>query len=90
MKSGSALIVEERERQKTEENYTAEHDAEHTNEELAEFASFYAHPNLQELYPKTWDEKYNKRNKHSRIRQLTIAGALCAAEIDRLQREGLK
>ena len=36
--------------------------------------------------PWPWDE--DKRNKHDRLRQLVIAGALIAAEIDRLQRLG--
>lgn len=33
-----------------------------------------------------WDGKFDKRKKHSRVRQLIIAGALIAAEIDRLNR----
>jgi hypothetical protein len=36
--------------------------------------------------PWPWDEDCDKRKKHSRIRQLEIAGALVAAEIDRLER----
>lgn len=32
-----------------------------------------------------WDDKYDKRDKHDAVRQLVIAGALIAAEIDRLQ-----
>lgn len=35
-----------------------------------------------------WDEKWDKRKKHDRIRSLSIAGALLAAEIDRLQKDG--
>lgn len=34
--------------------------------------------------PWPWDASWDKRNKHSRIKQLAIAGALIAAEIDRL------
>ncbi len=34
--------------------------------------------------PWPWDDAYDKREKHNRIRQLEIAGALIAAEIDRL------
>ena len=30
-----------------------------------------------------WDEEWDKRDKHDRLRQLVIAGALIAAEIDR-------
>lgn len=37
--------------------------------------------------PWPWDEQWDKRGKHERIRQLEIAGALVAAEIDRLLRE---
>jgi hypothetical protein len=37
--------------------------------------------------PWPWDKKFDKRAKHSRLKQLTIAGALIAAEIDRLQRK---
>ena len=36
--------------------------------------------------PWPWDEEWDKRKKHDRIRQLEIAGALIAAEIDRLER----
>jgi hypothetical protein len=34
-----------------------------------------------------WARKWDKREKHDRIRSLAIAGALLAAEIDRLQRK---
>lgn len=37
--------------------------------------------------PWPFDAKWDKRGKHGRIRQLVIAGALVAAEIDRLQRK---
>jgi hypothetical protein len=33
-----------------------------------------------------WEDEWNKKAKHDRLRQLTIAGALVAAEIDRIQR----
>ena len=36
--------------------------------------------------PWPWDESWDKRGQHDRIRQLEIAGALIAAEIDRLLR----
>lgn len=37
--------------------------------------------------PWPWDAKWDKRGSHDRIKALTIAGALIAAEIDRLQRK---
>jgi hypothetical protein len=36
--------------------------------------------------PWPWEEKWDKRKKHDRLKQLVIAGALIAAEIDRLER----
>jgi hypothetical protein len=39
----------------------------------------------RELWP--WDEEWDKRLTHRRIRQLVIAGALILAEIERFQRE---
>ena len=36
--------------------------------------------------PWPWGPEWDKRNKHDRIKALAIAGALIAAEIDRLQR----
>ena len=41
-------------------------------------------------WPDTWDDSYDKRGKHSCLRRLGIAGALIAAEIDRLIRAGEK
>jgi hypothetical protein len=35
-----------------------------------------------------WAKEWDKRKKHGRLKQLAIAGALIAAEIDRLQRGG--
>jgi hypothetical protein len=35
--------------------------------------------------PWPWDAGWDKREKHDRLRRLVIAGALIAAEIDRLQ-----
>lgn len=40
------------------------------------------------LDPWPWDAKWDKRKNHDRVKQLTIAGALIAAEIDRLLRAG--
>lgn len=48
------------------------------------------HDSQREAWPSTWAEKFDKRGKHTRIRQLAIAGALIAAEIDRLQRLAIR
>ena len=38
------------------------------------------------LYPEDWDRKFAGRYKKSRIEQLTVAGALIVAEIERIKR----
>ena len=88
MKSGIELIVEERMRQITEEGWTAKHDDQHTEGELALAGACYAvscyriFHFFNEFWP--WDMKWWK--PAGPIRNLTKAGALIAAEIDRLQR----
>lgn len=110
MKRGIELIAEERERQVTEEGWTPEHDAEHTDGSLAMAAVCYASPELlfiqehranQVIFndPWPWDVRHDTRpysgnmvlpnrsaGNHERIRQLVKAGALIAAELDRLLR----
>ncbi len=98
MKTGVELIADERKRQIEVEGWTAEHDAEHKDNELAWAAMCYADPEEhyhQEnrflkfrqprhgLWPKKWDIGWFKPKE--RIRDLVKAGALIAAEIDRLQ-----
>lgn len=95
---GVALIAAERKRQVDEEGWGEQHDDDHTDESMAWAAACYAAPG--DIYrsfslsgewrfrdPWPWERKWDKRLKHDRIRQLTIAGALIAAEIDRLSRE---
>ena len=82
---GIQLIESERTHQIDIEGFDLEHDKQHKIEELATVAAYYALPfNYKIVWPDTWDKKFNKKNKHGRIKQLKIAGALCAAEIDRL------
>lgn len=40
--------------------------------------------------PWPWSKEWDKRSKHDRIKQLAIAGALIAAEIDRLKRAEIR
>lgn len=99
-KTGLNLIAEERQRQIEKEGWTPEHDDEHTNNELANAAATYAMDSdcrdaLMNIYdckltgiPPTWpwDEKWYKPTPDDRIKELVKAGALIAAEIDRLLR----
>lgn len=99
--NGLAHICNERMRQVLDEGFTADHDATHGDESLGLVAACYASPIpilkadwdepkesmfvFCDPWPRDWPAGWDKRGKHDRIKQLAIAGALCAAEIDRLQ-----
>ena len=98
MKTGIEIISEERQRQLLGEGWTSEHDDEHHKGELAfaakEYAQYAAFQSIIEydeklkyfvpyLWP--WDETWWKPSNDI-VRNLAKAGALIAAEIDRLQR----
>lgn len=91
IKEGIEIISEERKRQIKDENYTAEHDDTHSIGELANAASCYAM--IPELRPASLPPSHFpwlsgwKPTPDDRIRELAKAGALIAAEIDRLQRK---
>ena len=90
------LIAEERDQQVHVKGYDAKHDDKHKNGELAIAAACYAVNDtdanclhvgcgtVEDAWP--WDKKFDKRGKQDRVRELVKAGALVAAEIDRLQR----
>lgn len=99
MKTGIELIAEERQRQMNVEGWTPEHDDEHSTGELALVASYYAMSEEQRFdelstdsdskTPPTgfpWDAEWWKPTPENRVRELQKAGALIAAEIDRLNR----
>ena len=85
--SGAELIADERDRQIKQEGWSHEHDDTHEDFELSRAACCYANAAAGRLkgldWP--WDWKYWKPN-NTPIRNLVKAGALIAAEIDRLQR----
>jgi len=93
MKSGIELIAAERERQISEEGWSASHDDTHRNRQLAQAALAYCefeafpHPTYSGDAPATWpwEIRWWKPDENP-IRNLVKAGALIAAEIDRLQR----
>lgn len=47
-----------------------------------------AYRSARDLWPESWHKDWDKRDTHSRRRKLEIAGALIAAELDRLIRAG--
>jgi len=93
--SGIDSIARERERQVSAEGWTPEHDDEHSNFELSQAAISYANMFAGGLYsngpgnpPDTWpwEAEYWKPSPDP-IKNLVRAGALIAAEIDRLRRK---
>lgn len=88
MKTGIELIAAERERQITAEGWTPEHDDAHKEGELAQAALCYIESALgivdEDDVPLSWpwDKSWWKPSD----RDLEKAGALIAAEIDRLSR----
>lgn len=90
--SGADLIAAERKRQIEAEGWTPEHDDQHDDGELARAAAAYAlvagaGPTKQADEAEQWwpfDDDW--KPSEDEIRNLAKAGALIAAEIDRLQR----
>ena len=95
MSRGIELITAERQRQIDAEGWTPEHDAEHNGGELAMAGACYAMPEVERWrqldevagglpngWP--WAPDWWKPSPDDRVRELVKAGALIAAEIDRL------
>lgn len=93
---GVEIIRRERERQIRDEGWTSQHDDRHPGGKLAIAGAVYALPepfrfrtsgdgeDSPDLWP--FDYAYWKPTPNDRIRELAKAGALIAAEIDRLLR----
>lgn len=100
-KTGIELIAAERRRQIEQEKWDSEHDDDHWKGELAQAGACYAlgkkevgrkfyHEDVRaeisfDLWP--WEDNWWKPSPKNRIKELVKAGALIAAEIDRLQRK---
>jgi len=102
MKNGTELIRQERERQLAEKGYSSEHDDKHDIGELGLAAALYAMPYevtvdnepllnrgaLSELHiTLATGCNFYLKPEPNKLRRLVKAGALIAAEIDRLQRK---
>lgn len=93
MTTGADLIAAERQRQIDAEGWTPDHDASHEHDDLAQAAVCYALPAVlrefegSQAAPRDWPwgPHYWKPTPDDRVRELVKAGALIAAEIDRLQ-----
>lgn len=83
--SGADLITAERQRQIDVEGWTSEHDDLHQYGELAKKAAALAVSYTDAVVMEDGDQILPWK-EHPHPRSLVIAGALIAAEIDRLQR----
>lgn len=95
--AGARDIAAERARQLRAEGWAPEHDDLHTRGQLAAAAACYAWPGraliavhvrgMSAALPAwPWDATHDRREVYDRRRALVVAGALLAAEIDRLDR----
>ena len=91
MKTGIELITDERTRQIEIEGWTKEHDAEHGKYDLLAAAICYAHNagQFKSGCPREWPwgDEWWKPTAGNKIRDLIKAGALIAAQIDKMQQE---
>jgi hypothetical protein len=94
MKTGVEIIAEERQRHSKVEGWTPENDDAYVFNQLANAAIAYATPPEQRggggvIVPECWPWDFNwwKPTPENRVKELAKAGALIAAEIDRLQRK---
>ena len=94
--SGAQLIMNERNRQISAEGYTLEHDDAHDNHALMHAAGAYLDATLfpkmfAKFPPPCWPwEREDWKITDDPVRNLTKAGALIAAEIDRIKRKGAR
>jgi hypothetical protein len=85
--TGIELIAKERQEQIEKHGFSPKHDMDiyHLNGELRLAAEYLISSNENPYYPDNWDEKYkNKFDSKTYIERLATAGALLAAEIDRI------
>ena len=88
--TGADLIAEERQRQRDEEGYTAAHDAQFVNGELGQMAACYCKVAGVRPVALTWPANIPRRllkrkgYPNPKLKDLVRAGALIAAEIDRV------
>jgi hypothetical protein len=92
MKTGVELITDERQRHFDEEGWTPEHDDEHSGGSMVEAAvcyALYGEGEMAHVVPRywPWDEVWWKPSTYKR--NLVKAGALIAAELDRVIRSGV-
>lgn len=83
MKTGIELIAEERQEQIEKHGWTAEHDSDHIDGDLKDAALFALTKSIK--YHQLGFDRFEKKVRRKLYKErLIIAGALIAAEIDRI------
>lgn len=84
--TGVQMIAKERKEQIEKHGWDISHDEYYSDNELVKAALFCINSEVFE-WPFQWDEKFRDKilKKPNRVERLRVAGALIAAEIDRLQ-----
>ena len=86
---GVEMIDAERRRQIIKEGWTQEHDDEHQTGEMAMAAACYAVYPRTDIVEKLWPWKLKWWKPSYRLANLVKAGALIAAEIDKVLRDNV-
>lgn len=91
MKTGVELIAEERQEQIEKHGFDIQNDEDYSQNELIKAALFAINPDQFE-WPYHWGQVFRSKikNKPNAVERLKIAGALIAAEIDRIQTLAVK
>lgn len=85
--TGVELIAKERKEQIEKHGWSSEHDDQHKEDELIDVVTYILTWD-RDYWPDDWEEdQLNKLAGKSYKEQLVVAGALIAAEIDRLNRK---
>lgn len=90
MKTGIELIAIERQEQIEKHGYSLKNDNEYNkNGELSQVARYLISPiSVEQEWPRNWSRSFKDDiDRKSFIHKLKVAGALIAAEIDRLQNQ---
>lgn len=86
LSKGAIDIMRERKRQETVEGFNSDHDDRYRSEQMASAAACYLTWPFRETVPASWPWAESWWKPKDRRSNLVRAGALIAAEIDRLDR----
>lgn len=84
METGIQLIARERQEQIEKHGFSIERDLSYKSQEL-KYAAMYLLCGMSSFFPRTWAAKFQFAfDRKTELEKLVVAGALIAAEIDRI------